>query len=233
MVETVILNKNSIFNAFFIFMGLFTAGVVQSSEKHTDNKEWLLWKNLPNLQIYYRPLHNTDLIELKANLIVESKLSSFLLFIQDTQEVSSWLDNAYKSEIIKQINENENLRITYFEGMWPIKPRNAVLKTKVVQNEDLSVDIFSIDASEDFPLIDDSVRVRIIKAYWHITPIKNTNKIEIEYHVAADPKGNIPKVLLKGSTLKSLFNTMSNIQRLLPSSRWQNYQLSTIIDQHR
>ena len=225
MVETVILNKNSIFNTLIVFVGLFTSELVYCAEKNINDKQWILWKDSPELHIYYQEIPNTKFIEIKANILVKSSLSAFILFIQDTEHVASWLDKAHKSRVIEQFNESENLFITYFSGAWPIEPRHAVLRTKITQNDDLSIDIFSKDASGDVSQIEDSIRVEVLKAHWHISPINNTQRIAIEYNLAVDPKGDIPAGLLKESMLDSMFKTMSNIQQLLPFSPWQEYKV--------
>ncbi len=228
MVETVILNKKSIFKRILIFITFFTSPFTYSLENYLQASDWILWKNSADIEIYYQTIPDTNLIRVKAKLEVESSLSGFLLFIQDIENLPSWLENAYKSKIIKQINVNENLFITYFYGLWPIEPRNTVMKTRIIQNDDLSIDIFSEDASDEVPQVPNSIRMKVLEAHWHLVAITDEKKIRIEYFIAVDPKGDIPTQLFKDVTLDAMFKTVFNIKQQLPYSRWQNFDLQNI-----
>lgn len=192
--------------------------------------EWQLIKSSNTIKVYQSHDNNSDFNQIKAELIVRSSLSGFLLFLQDTANIPKWLDNASHSEIIAQNSPSENVFITHFEGVWPVRDRNMVIATSYKQNNDLSIDIYVEDAADKARPIKNSVRVTVIHAHWHIAVIENTSNIKISYKFNVNPNGNIPSWLANQMTLTSVWNTLNAIQQQLPSSEWQQYQIKAIIE---
>lgn len=228
MAAGVILYKNVVFRAFLYLLSFFSAFPSFSQVKSIENTDWTLWRKEQNISIFYAQTRHSDIIQIKASLQVDSSLAAFLLFIQDTEHTATWLDNAYESKIIKQISSNENIFITYFNGVWPVSPRNMVLKTQFSQMNDHSVMIISEDAGDYVPHIEDSVRITVHQATWHIRPSPFERSIHIDYHLAVDPKVDLPNKVILELSLSSMQRTLNNIITLLPSSKWQAYQLNNI-----
>lgn len=228
MAAGVILYKKVVFRAFLYILGFFSTFPSFSQAKPNENVDWVLWSNEPSIRLYYASPNHSNLIQIKASLHVDSSLAAFLLFIQDTEHTPTWLDNAYDSKIIKQISHNENIFITYFNGVWPISPRNMVLKTYFSQQSDHSVVITSEDAGDYVPQIENSVRIAVNQATWHITPSPRQRNINIDYYLAVDPKVDLPNKVVLELSLSSMQRTLKNIIAQLPSSKWQAYQLSNI-----
>lgn len=192
---------------------------------HGDAIEnWRPWRSNNTVDVSYRDVGQTNLIEIKARLDVDSTLSGFLQFIQDTSNISQWMANTRDSKIIKKLSENEVVFITFFKTMWPVKPRYMTVHSRYWQNPDLSIEIQLKDAPE--AIIDNAVkspkslRVNIVSAHWLVTPISD-KRISVEYQGIADPNGNIPSWLVKKISLNSLWQTLQNIEQQLPNSAWQ------------
>jgi len=220
-------------NVIVIFFLLNTQLNVASAQP----EEWRLVRENEAINVYKSLDKTTGLIKVKATLKVQSSLSGFLLFLQDTDNIPQWLDNAFNSKVIKQTSSNANIFITHFEGVWPVKPRNMVISSRYVQNDDLSLDIFVDDASdeiEEIEEIEDEIRVTVIAAHWHITPIVTeqtfTGYIEVSHQFLIDPNGSVPKWLTNQMTVDSMWKTLNNIKELLPSSPWQTFKIVGITD---
>lgn len=200
-----------------------------SSLANTSPKDslWLAYKENENIALSYRAITNSELIEIKAKTTIQSSISSFLLFIQDTQNIHQWLDNVHSSEVLEAITPQENVFITHFNSFWPISTRYMIVKSHYWQNEDLSLEIKVDDVADEKYRIKNMIQIKVIKAHWRIQPNKD-NTITIEYNVIADPKGNIPTWLTKRLSLNGLWKTMNNLQEQLPLSRWQSHTIEHI-----
>ena len=133
----------------FIILGLFSASTlclpnenkdikyIESIEIDNQNNRlnstekalpWKLWKKNNKVSVEYRELPNKALIEIKAQVIVISSLSGALLFLQDTTNITHWLENVTHSEIIDTISAHENISQTAFDSFWPIKRREVIVR---------------------------------------------------------------------------------------------------------
>ncbi len=208
--------------------------------------QWRLERSKENLKIYSAKNEGGSTLSIKAELQVKSTLSGFLLFLQDTENIPNWLENANHSQVLTQISQNKNRFVTYFDGVWPVKPRHMVIESEIVQNDDLSIDIFVTDSAfkdeEEKQVTENkkSIKITLHHAHWQISPIirtknddntqdaQQTNRLLITYQFQADPNGALPKWLVNRMTVTSIFNTMNNLAYLLPNSEWQNYQIPHI-----
>lgn len=188
---------------------------------------WKTWKENKNIKVNYQQIKGSDLIEIKAQATIQSSLAGFLFFIQDTDNITQWLDNAHSSNVLKQISPQENVFITSFKSYWPITERYMVVSSRYWQNEDLSLEIEVKDINEKEYLNNEQIKIELLKAHWKITPVDRQN-INIVYTIIADPKGAIPFWLTKRISLNSLWKTMNNMQKQLPLSPWQKHTIKKI-----
>ncbi|REL35459.1 START domain-containing protein [Thalassotalea euphylliae] len=212
--------------------------VIEKVENESTATHWQLVRTSDAVKVYtakrakaQKQNENKHLAHIKAELTVRSSLSGFLLFLQDYDNIPNWLDNAYHSELISQESPTRNIFITYFEGIWPVKPRDMVIDTEFTQQSDLSINIHVKDAGNEVPLSDDIVRVSVLHANWLIKPIERLGYIHIAYEFSVDPNGAIPVWLVNQMTVNSVWQTMRNIEQQLPASQWQQFHINSIKEQ--
>lgn len=226
-----LLPKTIKLSSFFVFLLIFFISITKSfaniSEVNKEaNSKWLEWKKDATTTINYRKVANSDLIEIKAEVTLDSSLSGFLLFLLDTDNIPNWLDNAKESKILQSPNSNTHIFTTEFHSFWPIKSREMIIKSRQWQNEDLSVEI-KIENARDLDKKKHTVLVDVVSAKWLITPI-TSKEIDIEYTFIVDAKGNVPTWLVNRLALKSTWKTLQNISEQLPQSKWQSESLANI-----
>jgi hypothetical protein len=194
-----------------------------------NSPNWKTWKSNNTLAVSYKRIPSSPLYLIKASAEINSTLSGFLLFLQDTKNIPNWLENANKSYIVQQRSPVENIFVTEFNGIWPVTARNMVLHTKYKQNDDLSIDISVMDAANEVPEIEKSIRMSVLSAHWHITAL-SPEKIKISYSIHVDPNGSIPQWLTNKLALKSMWQTLKNMQQQIPNSPFQSQHLKHIIE---
>lgn len=215
-----------------VFAAKNTTDIVVKNITKVQEEPWKIWRSDNVIKISYRASNIKNLIEIKAQANLESTISGFIYFIEDLQKISNWLDNVKSAEMIRQFAANEHVFITRFRGLWPVSARNLVVHSRYWQNEDLSVEIAINDASHTIAQIQNSIRMQVISAHWHITPTK-PNHLAISYQFIVDPKGNIPLWLTKPITLNGIWSTLNNIREQLPDSKWQQYTKDNIQELHQ
>ena len=245
------MNKNAVDNTyslvyFCIYISLvltalfpLSSSAIQSDISNTEllNKNvlndhlWKTWKQTHNIHVAYYKSNNSPLIEIKVNAIMQSSLSGFLLFIQDTKNMPIWLDNAESSKVLEHISAQENIFVVNFKSFWPVSERYMIINSRHWQNDDLSVEIQVEDIDDKIYLQNNMIKIEVIKAHWLIEPADNGN-INVTYTVIADPKGIIPRWIVKRISLNSLWNTMHDMSEQLPLSNWQTLTLPYIVEKH-
>ncbi|WP_286266900.1 START domain-containing protein [Thalassotalea atypica] len=235
MPEKFILKKNTIFQPIFLFFIIFSSFFINASDSSSTITPWELWKKQDDIHLFYYIYNskandstNDENINIKAQFTVKSSLSGFLLFIQDTENIPSWLENAYESKIIRQVNQHENVFVTYFSSIWPSQPRHMVLQSKIVQHDDFSIEIISKDAGTHATEKHGSIQMKVEEARWLITPLAENGLQRIDYTLRVNPKGDIPLSVLNQLALDSMLSTIMNIKSQLPKSRWQAFDLQHI-----
>jgi hypothetical protein len=204
----------------FLTMALFTCWSVLANN-NIEPTRWETWLTSDTLSVSFRPSQYEHLIEIKAQANLRSSLSAFLYFIQSTENVPYWLDNAKSSKLLRQISANENVFITTFKSYWPVTPREMVIQSRYWQNEDLSLEFNIVDAGKLLPKTKGVIRMHVLSSHWTIIPIEH-NTIMVTYRFVVDAKGNIPTWLSEPLALNGIWATLSNIEQQLPLAKWQN-----------
>ncbi len=212
---------------------LFSIHVAASTNTSSDGP-WTTWRKANQLTVAYREIKNSDLIEIKAQLELTSSISGLLLFLQKSENIPQWLENASASEILLHISAQENISLTSFNAFWPIKARQMLVHSRYWQNPDLSVEVLIEDAREqlqaDITVTDHTaIFVNLISASWHIAPIEN-KQLAITHKIIADPAGGIPQWLANRIALRAMWKTFKNIQQQVPNSSSQQEFLPGIIE---
>lgn len=207
---------------------LFAIPIEKSvNDLNSIENKWQLWDKNNAISVSYRDADIADLTEIKASVIVDSSLSGFLLFIQDVANTPNWLVSSTKSTLIKQLATNEHLFSIEFEKIWPLKPRLLTLHSTYWQNSDLSLDISlkaGLRKEYSNKKLERFIVVHLYRAHWSIVPTltkQGIPQLHITYTFLADGAGDSPKWLIDHFALKSMFKSMKNLRKQLPTSKWQ------------
>jgi len=208
---------------------LYLPFLASALPNNLEEMPWKTWQENANQKVQYRAVSNSNLIEIKGKATLKSSLSAFLLFIQDIDNISNWLDSTRDAKVIAQISSSESIFTVYFDNVWPVKTRQVVMHSKFWQKPNRSIKIQLTDASDKVSDNKSVIKIAVHSAVWLITP-KANNYITIEYTFIADPKGSIPKWLVHRLSLKSIWKTLKNLQQQLPCSPRQKMHIEGIVE---
>lgn len=184
---------------------------------------WKNWRQKPDLQIQYRDREDS-LIEIHASFSATSTLSGFLFFIQDLDNVQSWVAQSKKAEYLEIFSSNEFVFKTQFSPVWPISERHLIVRSSHQQLSDGTIKINLEDVSELYPSgNEDVVTAKLIAGSWSIKAT-GSDKLEGDYKLVIDPMGDVPLWLAKQASLSNMWDTLVNLQSQLPTSKWQAFQ---------
>ena len=174
---------------------------------------WTFVKSEDGITIHKRD-HGNGLIEVRAQMQVETSYSGFLLLLEDSDNVPNWIDNVSHSEVLMQISSNENIVYTQFKAPWPARDRDMVTYSKY-EVEEGQFTLTIKDASNYLANESGYIRIRDVDAIWTLQPLTN-GFTHINYTAYANAGGILPDWLMNRLSANNAFSTFQKLKNQLP-----------------
>ncbi|MCK6264357.1 START domain-containing protein [Vibrio sp. ZSDE26] len=171
--------------------------------------DWQFVKTEDAITLHTRP-HEGGLIEIRAQMFIETNYSAFLLLLEDTEHVPRWINNVEKSQVLRQISPNENVVYTQFKAPWPALDRDMVTYSRYDFNQGAFV-LQINDAPSMLPEQPGYIRIFDIEATWTLEKLTN-GMTHIEYIAFADPSGILPDWLVNKLAINSALKTFQGLR---------------------
>ncbi|MGQ4277273.1 START domain-containing protein [Pseudidiomarina sp. E22-M8] len=180
-----------------------------------EPQAWRSYQSAPEtIQVDYRYLPEGH-IQIRAQREVDTGLGAFLYLLEDVDRIGEWVARAERATILAQPAANSYIVHTKFAGSWPIADRYMVTRSYWLQGpESLTLILDVQDASADYHVPVEGVRMTNIHAQWTLQPIANC-KVAITYIGAAHPGGYLPLFLARTTTLSSILDTFAQLPAML------------------
>ncbi|MDK9738744.1 START domain-containing protein [Vibrio sp. D404a] len=179
----------------------------------THATPWQFVKSEDGIIIHKRD-HGNGLVEVRAQMQVETSYSGFLLLLEDSENVPNWIDNVSHSEVLMQISDNENIVYTQFKAPWPARNRDMVTYSKYEEQEG-QFTLTIKDASNYLAKESGYIRIRDVDAIWTLQPLTN-GFTHINYAAYANAGGILPDWLMNRLSAKNAFSTFQKLKKQLP-----------------
>lgn len=174
---------------------------------------WAFVKSEDGITIHKRD-HGNGLVEVRAQMQVETSYSGFLLLLEDSDNVPNWIDNVSHSEVLMQISTNENIVYTQFKAPWPARDRDMVTYSKY-EVEEGQFTLIIKDASNYLAKESGYIRIRDVDAIWTLQPLTN-GFTHINYTAYANAGGILPDWLMNRLSANNAFSTFQKLRNQLP-----------------
>lgn len=185
-----------------------------------DEQLWELWKSEADIEVFQRKQVN-GLVEVKAKMRINTRISAFIALLNDTENISLWLDRVESSSVLKQIAINENIVYSSFAAPWPAKDRDMITYSHYWQESNGTFVLEISDLSSYLPQKDNYLRITNVSASWTLIPLKNS-EVMITYQAFADPGGKLPLWLINHLALSSIYNTFAGLRYRIMLPQYQS-----------
>ena len=210
----------------WLFFLIFTSNLCQA------NDQWKLVKQNTdeNIMIYYYQMDN-GLTKFKGVTTVKSTLNSFIALINDLDNIPNWVTSIRKVAILKKNSQMDAYIYTVNKMPWPLKDRDAIVYSRIVQDPKTHVITISGQAEPDFiPPNKRYIRVKKIESFWKLTPMHD--HIEVEFQGYGDPGGNISSIVFKWLYKFFLWRlpyyTLMNMRQMIQYPKYQQQKFNYI-----
>jgi hypothetical protein len=191
---------------------------------------WKLSTEKEGIKIYTRNIPNSKFKALKADAVMEGKLSQFVAVILDIKGSEKWVYHAKNVKLLKQVSPSELFYYSEVIVPWPFQNRDYIAHIIISQNPKTKV--VTIDApclADMVPEKDGIVRIRHSVGKWTISPIDN-NHLRVEYEIELDPAGVVPAWLINLFATRGPLETFERLKPELSKPVYKNAKLDFIID---
>jgi hypothetical protein len=186
---------------------------------HAD--EWKLERDRDGVKVYTRRVQGVAFKEYKGVVVLDASLSSLIALFNDLEVGPEWVDSCSRMELVKQVSPVETITYTYSPAPWPVKDRDAVVRSVIAQDpESKVVTITQRAVSDQKPEIRKAVRVKRVDGLWTLTPLEN-GQVELVYQVLSDPGGGLPAWLVNAVAVSQPFNTLVDMQEMVKREKYR------------
>lgn len=185
-----------------------------------DLADWQSYKRSESTQVEYRKSQD-GLLQIRAKTTVKSGIGAMLHLLEDTANITTWVANSRKAELLSHPNAQTHLVHTYFSAIWPVSKRDMV--TKSVWRQDphsLILRMIVTDVGQNYPLVKGYVRMQQVEGEWTLTPSAD-GMLTIQYQGQADPGGKLPHFIADKVALKSTWQTFLALEDVI--LQYQSY----------
>lgn len=176
--------------------------------------DWQLYKADGVTKVEYRR-SDAQLLQIRAVTEAVSLTSAFLHLLEDTNNITRWVANSEKAELLRQPDAQTHLVHTYFSAPWPVSKRDMV--TQSIWQQDTGSGVLTLtvtDMGQHFPPAKGYVRMQQVQGQWTLTPLGD-GRISIEYQGQADPAGKLPRFIADKVALKATLSTFRKLPQVL------------------
>ncbi len=187
---------------------------------------WKLVKKKRGIKVSWRRVSVTTVKAFKAEMDLETDLSTLVAFFMDDENVPEWATHAEGSKVIKRFNEIRYYVYQRTKLTWPVKPRDSIVFRSWHQDpETLVVTAKAIAVPDYLPKKKGYVRIPLLATYFKITPIGD-GKVNLVWETILDPSGWVPVWIVNLTITAAPYGTFCNIQDLMPIDKYKGETIS-------
>ena len=197
----------SILIVFLAFLTLKSFGTPQ--QKPVEG--WVYERDKKGIKIFTRKSKWGKLRDCKATMEVATTPDQMLKVLTDFNNYKTWMPRCRKSGVVARLNDNEFIVHMVFNGTWPVKDRDCVVRIRIDKNSKTGI-ITITETSEPKYIREeaDVVRIQQLVSIWTLVPKDGGTEVTNEY--SSNPGGNIPDWLVNTQSVDNPYSTFENLQ---------------------
>jgi hypothetical protein len=192
---------------------------IESMKVSGDETPWSLISDIDGVKTYRKEVQGSGIFLLKGVTILNAPIEKVLTLMLDDNRATEWIDLLKEIKLIKTVSDRQYTLLYEMASPIPllVKKRDFLLESNFAyhkKEEKVTLSLHSVE-DESVPLQKGYVRGHIYKSEWSFIALKKEGKtlVSLEYHV--DPKGLIPKWIVRTFQKDWPHNTLKDLNRYL------------------
>src|SRR5262245_40442726 len=194
--------------------------------RFSGSNQWELVGEKKGLKVYTLKSPGSDLMQIRANLRVRSKLATIVRYMQDLETAKYYCADwcGIGTEAGGQVAYN----YVRYDYPFPFKPRDQALRISAFQNPDNKEVLVWVAAAPDkAPRNECCIRVTHMSNTWRCTPIGN-GQVDIEIIINMADGGWMPDEFVNWNRTDFAFVALEDLQEVLDKENYRNAKLDYI-----
>lgn len=192
-----------------VFMAMLSLASFKTPQQQVDG--WIYERDKKGIKIFTKKSKWSKLRDCRATMTVAVKPEQMLKILTDFDNYKTWMPRCRKSSVVARLSANEFIVHMVFNGTWPVKDRDCVVRIKVEKDPHTGI-ITVTETSEPKYIREESdvVRIQQLVSVWKLSPKGAGTEVENEY--SSNPGGNIPDWLVNTQSVDNPMSTFENLQ---------------------
>ncbi len=183
------------------------------AQKHDST--WVLRKNKNDIELYARFPEESRFKEVKATCVFAAQIPDLVKTVLDVESYPDWVSNIKEAGTLKKTSDKEYINYYIADFPWPLKDRDVVLNTTLVQEEDSRTVYIELEGRGNFIAERENiVRIQNIHAYWYFIP-EPSGMVRVSYQMLVNPGGNIPVWLINKFLIEGPYQNLYRLRELM------------------
>ena len=194
-----------------------------------EENPWSLISDSEGIKTYRKEIAGSDIFPLKAVTVLNAQIEKVLTLMLDDNRATEWIDLLAEIQLIKTYSDRQYTLLYEMASPFPllVKKRDFLLESNFsyhIKEEKVTLSLHSVE-DDTVPLQKGYVRGNIYKSEWNFIALKKEGKtlVSIEYHV--DPRGLIPKWIVRTFQKSWPHKTLKDLNRYLQENEIETNKL--------
>ena len=178
-------------------------------------QNWQLKKDKDGVQVYTQSNPSSAFDLLKAECVINARLTEILNLIFDVDSHTAWVYNCVQSKLIKKNNLYDIVYYAETYAPWPVSNRDLVIHLKAITDStNAQISIHGVSEPKLKGPVEGKIRVPRSIANWKLIPI-NQSTTRIIYTLDIDPGGSLPAWLVNFASVEGPYLSFQKMKALL------------------
>jgi ribosome-associated toxin RatA of RatAB toxin-antitoxin module len=191
--------------------------------------DWELRKDDDGIKVFTRKVPGSEILEYKAESVMEGKLSEFVAVVKDVESYDELLGHAKNIQLIES-NDTFHIHYLVTDLPWPVTDRDAVYSSTYRQNYDTK--IVRVDIKLEQGYIEEKeeyVRMKSVKGYWLFCPL-DYRHVEVIQQIHAEPGGSIPDWLINSFLVDTPLSDFKSLRERVKLEKYKGRKFDFLVD---
>lgn len=191
--------------------------------------EWELKKEDKGIKVFTREVEDSNAKAIKAEAIMDGKLSSFVAVLKDVDTYPELFKNTKEAKLL-EMADTFQLHYSVTAVPWPISDRYGVYSNSYSQRYDHKIVTVKVKAVEGY-ISEREGMVRITEANgrWTFYPV-GYEKMEVTFEMHVEPGGKVPNWLANMFLIDTPLKVLKNLRERVKLPQYQNKKYEFLIE---
>ena len=188
---------------------------------------WKLVNDKDGIQSYCREIPGSELLEIKAVMVVDAPIENVGEMIRDIPGYVNWMPYCGKGLVLTGNRDDADIRIL-LDLPWPVTDREVLLNARVTYDLDHGRGFIDMtNQADQYDVFEEGViRVPVFKGRYTIEYITR-HKTGIIYQYSLDLAGTLPRPLKNSISTFFLYENLKNLRDKVNSARYREMGMTS------